>query len=65
VGIGATARGDAGSLVAESKEGLAIVSALGIVGGALVGRRVLYGKPPEAEDDRASSRGGDGADSPE
>ena len=65
VGIGAFARGDAGSFVAESGEGLVIVSALGIVGGALVGRRVLYGKPTEAEDDRASSRGGDGADSPE
>jgi hypothetical protein len=68
VGIGAFVRGDAGSFVAESGEGLAIVSALGIVGGALVGRRVLYGKPPypwEAEDDRSPSRGGDGADSPE
>ena len=68
VGIGASARGDAGSFVAESWEGLAIVSALGIAGGALVGRRVLYGKPPhawETEDDRAPSRGGDRADSPE
>jgi hypothetical protein len=68
VGIGASARGDAGSFVAESREALAIVSALGIAGGALVGRRVLYGRPPhpwEAEDDRATSRGGDGADSPE
>jgi hypothetical protein len=71
VGIGAFTKGDmnsAGSFVAESRDGLAIVSALGIAGGALVGRRVLYGKyprPSSAEDDGAPSGGGDGADSPE
>lgn len=66
VGIGAFARGDAPGFIADTGRVLAVLSALGIAGGALTGPRVLYGKSPRtpAEDGGASPPGGDGADSP-
>jgi hypothetical protein len=66
VGIGTFARGNAPGFVADTGRVLALLSALGIAGGALTGPRVLYGKSPRTPvDGGAPPPGGDGADSPE